>query len=92
MKWCCICEGLLENRQFSGVSPVCLTCVSRLSFEDRVEYSLSQFPTRKAAWINLMLAIKQQADYDQMAGVWMEEDKEFGGPFAAWLANWGVML
>lgn len=88
MKRCVTCEGLLEDSQFSGDSPICKTCVTRLNMRYDVEYTPPERKTRKEATINLVLAIQAQAEKDEDVGIVTADDKLLGGPMAAWKHNW----
>ena len=88
MRRCIICEGILETNQFSGDSPICRMCVTRLNDEYNVEYSPPQRQTRKEAMVNLILAVKDQALHDESIGKLTSEDQSHGGPMASWRKNW----
>lgn len=88
MRKCITCEGILDESHFSGNSPVCQMCVSRLNGEYEVEYSLPDRQTIKEATVKLILAIKEQAEHDEKKSRWVSEDKKYGGPIAAWRFNW----
>lgn len=88
MKKCIICEGYLDEIQFSGNSPVCQMCVTRLNEEYNVEYSNPNRQTQKEAIVKLILAVKEQAEHDEKRNKWTSEDKKYGGPIAAWRFHW----
>ncbi len=88
MRRCITCEGILEDHQFSGDSPICRMCVTRLNEEYNVEFSPPQRQTRKEAMVNLILAIKSQAEHDEDIHKWTTDDNKIGGPMAAWRLHW----
>lgn len=88
MRRCRTCEGLLEDDQFMGDSPICRTCVERLRTEYDVEYAPPERRTPKEAITNLIVAIKEQAERDEDLGNVLPEDGLYGGPMAAWRYNW----
>lgn len=88
MKRCVICEGLLNDSEFKKDSPICIVCVTRLHTEYDLVYSPPERKTKKEALVNLILAIKEQAEYDERKGYASKHDKRLGGPVAAWKHNW----
>lgn len=88
MKRCIICEGLLKDSEFAEDSPVCRLCVTRLYTEYDIEFSPPERKTPKEALVNLVLAIKSQAEKDEEIGYSTKYDKKLGGPLASWKHNW----
>ena len=88
MRHCIICEGLLPIHSFTEDSIVCKSCVTRQYTEHEIDYSTPARKTPKEAMVNLILAIKEQAERDEVRGFASKEDKVFGGPLASWERNW----
>ena len=88
MKRCIICEGLLKDSEFMKDSPVCHLCVHRLHTEYNIDFSPPERKTPKEALVNLILAVKDQAEKDERTGYITKYDKKLGGPLASWKHNW----
>lgn len=88
MRRCLTCEGLLEDSEFSSNSPICKTCVGKLRSEYHVEYAPPERQTPKSAIVNLILAVRAQAEADEAKGAVLKADAHYGGPMKAWYHNW----
>ena len=88
MKTCIACEGILPDSQFGNSSPICKTCVARLNSEYHVEYSPENRQTIKESMVQLLLAIKEQAERDEITGTVSKSDLKYGGPVGAWRHHW----
>jgi hypothetical protein len=88
MRRCAVCEGFLENSCFSDSEHICKTCISRIQRLSDVDFAVPQTPTVKNGYIQLVIAIKAQAEIDEVHGYSSVRDRDYGGPMAAWKHNW----
>lgn len=76
MKRCLTCEGLLEDSKFTNGSPICRSCVARLSREYDVTYSPPERTTVRHGYVKLFYAIwdraKEDGELDDWEAYWME--------------------
>jgi hypothetical protein len=76
MRKCVICEGLLNEKFFTGGSFVCDTCAHRLQSREEIKYSEQDRHTVFQAYVNLLLAIREQAiddgKYEDWEAYWLD--------------------
>lgn len=87
MRRCITCEGLLEDSQFAGSSPICRVCVSKLKKEYHVEYSPPERKSVREAYVELLIAIRARAVEDgkleEWEDYWLRSDR--------WRRFWGLL-
>ena len=64
MRVCIICEGVLPVSDYTDGSPICKSCVSRLVDNYGVDYHPPEKRSKLMSWLNLILAIREQAEMD----------------------------
>jgi len=64
MRYCPVCEGLLDESLFQEGDSVCRICRTRLKQEEDVDYAEPEQKTIKQAHIDLLLAVHKQACLD----------------------------
>ena len=88
LRRCPDCEGLLPRAAFVERSGLCRSCAKRRREIDTVPYATYAGVTRQHAMVNLIAAIREQAETDERNGIVLEQDAPFGGPLSAWRRNW----